>query len=501
MKKRFWILVFAVLLAAFLLAGCNGSDPTNGTDQAEETTKAPDSDDPYSGQFRVGHGRVNITPQDSVPLSGYGNTDKRLSTGFLDYIYTTCVAITDENDDTLLIYGVDLLYTHRSITDKIKELVSAATGVPVDHIIFNATHSHSSVDTSSSLRSALDWNHMYKEACTEAARLAMSDRLPAKMYWTTVDLKGYNFVRHYFTDLNEAYSVNHSRYCQGTPARHASEANHIMFLVNFEREGAKDVMLSNWRCHSTFTSRFSSSSGGKAPTNVSSDWSGQVRANIEKHYDNYFVYLQGDSGTSVGSTSLPEEIEHHPPHDYKDFGREVANVMIEQIDKGWEEIQPGPIMVTEERFSGKTNKAELDHVAEARRVYNKFQETMNGTTACKEDPTHYIQSQYHASAILNRASLGDSIDFYIAVGRIGDLAFTEAPFETFDTNGNFVRENSPTKYTLVLGYSNESYGYLPSAESFDYGCYETDVSKFARGVGEDLATRFVELLNDLYKNN
>ena len=43
-------------------------------------------------------------------------------------------------------------------------ILSMATGVPVDHIIFNATHSHSSVDTSSSLRSALDWNHMYKEA-------------------------------------------------------------------------------------------------------------------------------------------------------------------------------------------------------------------------------------------------------------------------------------------------------------------------------------------------
>ncbi len=69
----------------------------------------------------------------------------------------------------------------------------------------------------------------------------------------------------------------------------------------------------------------------------------------------------------------------------------------------------------------------------------------------------------------------------------------------FDTNGRFVHEKSPTKYTFVMGYSNESHGYLPSAEAFDYGCYESDTAWLARGTAEDLASRFVELLNQLYQ--
>ena len=502
MKNRFLAIFFAAILAVSVLAGCAGTNPTDkpdGTGQADQTTKAPNPDDPYSGQFRVGHGRVNITPQDAVPMAGYGDSDLRLSTGFLDYIYTTCVAITDENDDTLLMFTVDILASNKDITEKVKEQVSAATGVPVDHILFNASHSHSSIDSKSNLRSALDWNNMYKDACAEAARTALADRLPAKMYWTSVDLTGYNYNRHYFTEYGEAYGVNHSRYCKGTPARHTYEANHIMFLVNFVREGGKDVMLSNWRCHSTMTSRFSSAAGQSAPTNISSDWVGMVRAYIEKQYGNHFVYLQGDSGTSVGTTSLAEE--YQPPKDYKEYAREVADIMIEQIDKGWEEIQTGPIVIVEEEFEAASNKEELEHVAEARLVYNKWQETHNGNIACAADPTHYIQSQYHAGYLISRSALPATMKFYIAVGRIGDLAFTQAPFETFDTNGNFVRDNSPTKYTFVLGYSNEHYGYLASAEAWDYGCYETDTARIGRGAAEDLASRYVEILNDLYKNN
>ena len=31
----------------------------------------------------------------SVPLAGYGNTSQRMSTTLLDYLYATCIAITD----------------------------------------------------------------------------------------------------------------------------------------------------------------------------------------------------------------------------------------------------------------------------------------------------------------------------------------------------------------------------------------------------------------------
>ncbi|MBP5224446.1 MAG: hypothetical protein J6Z38_02545 [Lachnospiraceae bacterium] len=488
---------------ALFLAGCGGSgDPTDDpakTTAAGNETNAPSADDPYAGQFRVGHGRVNITPKDSMPLAGYGNTERRMSTGFLDYIYATCFAITDENNDTLLVFAVDIINANTKATEDVKAHVSAATGVPADHIILNATHTHSSIDQlQTGMKVVLDWLEDYKNYCVEAARAALADRLPAKMFWTTADLTGYNFVRHYFTQFDEAVGSNHGSWAVGTINRHDHPANPTMFILKFEREGAKDIMLANWRAHNTRTGDGSSRTENQK-TNISSDWTGQIRANIEKYYDTYFAYFQGDSGNVNSQTSLPESIEKHAPANYKDYGREIAEIMEQAIDAGMEEIQTGPIQIVGETFTAKTNKSELEHTAEANAVRSIWLSTSDYNQCLEADPTHYIQSPYHANSIIARASYPETGSFYIVAGRIGDFAFTQAPFETFDTNGDYVRENSPSKYTMVMGYSNESHGYLPSAQAYDFGCYESDTAWLARGTGEDLAARFVAILNELYK--
>ena len=501
MKKQVWILLVASLLAVLFLAGCGGSgDPTGDPQEttAGNETTAADPDDPYAGQFRVGHGRVNITPQVSVPLAGYGNTERRMSTGFLDYIYATCIAVTDENNDTLLIFAIDIINANTNATNEMKECVSAATGVPVDHIILNATHTHSSIDQlQTGMKVVQEWLQSYRQNCAEAARLAMADRLPAKMYWATADLTGYNFVRHYFTQFDEAVGSNHGTWVVGTINRHDHPANPIMSILKFEREGAKDIMLGNWRAHNTRTGDGSSRTENQK-TNISSDWTGQIRANIEKYYDTYFAYFQGDSGNVNSSTALPETLEKHPPADYKVYAREISEIMEKAIDAGMEEIQPGPIQIVGETFTANTNKSELEHTAEANAVRSVWITTSDYNNSLEADPTHYIQSPYHANSIIARASYPETGSFYIVAGRIGDFAFTQAPFETFDTNGDFVRENSPSKYTMVMGYSNESHGYLPSAQAYDFGCYESDTAWLARGTAEDLASRFVALLNQLY---
>ena len=48
-------------------------------------------------KFLAGFGRVDITPEESVPLAGYGNTSKRFFQNIRDRIIGNCVAVTDEN--------------------------------------------------------------------------------------------------------------------------------------------------------------------------------------------------------------------------------------------------------------------------------------------------------------------------------------------------------------------------------------------------------------------
>ena len=50
---------------------------------------------------------------------------------------------------------------------------------------------------------------------------------------------------------------------------------------------------------------------------------------------------------------------------------------------------------------------------------------------------------------------------------IGDTAIVGMPFELFSAPGRVIREASPFRNTLVLGYSNDYLGYLPPTEDFD----------------------------------
>ena len=80
----------------------------------------------------------------------------------------------------------------------------------------------------------------------------------------------------------------------------------------------------------------------------------------------------------------------------------------------------------------------------------------------------------------------------------GEFGWAMGPYEMFDASAKYVRENSPFSYTFVTGYTNGSNGYFPTEACFEYGAYEADTSKNAKGTAEALANRFVEMLQELH---
>ena len=105
MKRLFPLLLIAVLLLT--LCACGGKENTK--------TEEPKT-------FRVGFGRVDVTPAGSVSLDGY---DPRASEGVLNPVMATCVAITDAENNTILLYTVDMCNTG-------KRTVSSSGVVPYE---------------------------------------------------------------------------------------------------------------------------------------------------------------------------------------------------------------------------------------------------------------------------------------------------------------------------------------------------------------------------------
>ena len=98
--KRFLCLAFAILLALGLPA-CNSS---------EETAEAP----AWAGKFAIGFGRADATPNYSVVMKGYTAAGQatRMSESILSNVFITCIAMTDEADNTVLLFTYDCIMLH-----------------------------------------------------------------------------------------------------------------------------------------------------------------------------------------------------------------------------------------------------------------------------------------------------------------------------------------------------------------------------------------------------
>jgi len=83
--------------------------------------------DSDSNTLQVGFGRTKITPAEPMPMAGFGDSDKRMSQGVLNDLYTTCIAFTDSNGSTYLHFHNDLIATPKSIFLPIRETISRAS--------------------------------------------------------------------------------------------------------------------------------------------------------------------------------------------------------------------------------------------------------------------------------------------------------------------------------------------------------------------------------------
>ena len=111
MKKLFCLLLTAALVLGMCACG--------GQEKDAETTLS----------LQVGFGREKFNPSEPVWISGGGNPN-RISETFLDYLYVTCIALTDAEDNTVLVITADL--QNEDVTNWYNALVEAVKSELLD---------------------------------------------------------------------------------------------------------------------------------------------------------------------------------------------------------------------------------------------------------------------------------------------------------------------------------------------------------------------------------
>lgn len=443
-------------------------------------------------QFRVGFGRRDITPDFSVPLAGYGNTRMRMSQGYVNRIYATCMALTDEKDQTILLYSLDLIVVKSSWSQPVRQAVSKLTGIPQENIMLSATHTHSAPDVLGVLTPEDPYFDLYLEQLSLAAQDALADRRPATASIGRTDVQGMSFVRHYHMKDGSVAGDNHGDWSVGIKC-HTMEPDKQMQVVKFHRENAQDILMVNWQAHPNLASTGATESGRLLKPFISADYVGTCRDYVEKKTDCLFVFFQGASGNLNWWSRIPEEM---PTTDVHQYGQQLGDYVL-QATQAMSPLSLGAVQTRSETYIGRLDHSDDAMVPQAAQVSQLWQETNDQLACIALGRPMGIYSSYHANCIISRSKMGTSLSTELSAAKAGSLGFAFAPYEMFCNNGQFIKENSPCTATFVLECSNDYVSYIASKEGFDHGCYEVDSRRFVRGTGEEMADRFVAMLQDM----
>lgn len=463
------ITLLLVLTMTLGLCACQGGN-------TEETNATAEG-------LQVGYNRQSITPKgEGVPMAGFANDLDRISAGFIDYIYTTCIAFT-EGDNTVLLFTDDLMGMGASAAKKFGQKVSEATGVPAENIIFCDTHTHYSPSIITKTPAAQAYYDFFADTAVTAAQQALADRAPTTLYAAKVQTEGMNFTRHYLQSDGKITSSNTGNLEADKVIEHAKQADPEMVLIKMDRadESKKDIVLMNFQAHPT-------SRGGADSTAISADYIGTARTAFEEQTGMEFAFFQGASGDLVTDSRLtPNNL------DCEAYGAKLAEYAVNALDSMQKMEQTG-VQSSRYQLNFACNHFGEEKMEDAKKVYEIYEQTKNNAAATTLAQQLGMTNWYEARGIVNCEGNPDAADMELNALCIGGIAFVSVPWEMFTETGKYLKANSPYEFTVVLGLANGKTNYVPTQEAFEYGCYESYSAYYGVGAAEAAAEQLLTML-------
>ena len=420
------ILCFILCLTLVLpLFGCGGAKENGGT--------APQA-------FCVGYGKADISPEKPVPLGGYGDEMERISTMVSHKLYVTCTAFADTDGETLLLLAVDIGNCGDALFPAVREKISEETKIPVDHILFTASHSHSGPAIKAESHPNIpSYNEFFIQQSVQAAKDALADLAPAQMEQTFSRPERINCVRHYL--LNDGSYLGEGVGNAQNKKRvvgHTTVSDNLLQVVRFTREEHKDIVMINWAGHPRNAEPY-------PYTAASSNYVGVLREEVEKEMDCHSMFILSGSGNVNNWSQIDGELDHET---YEELGKLLAQEVV------------------------------------------KAAENFTSATLTNLQVTENVQT------IINKGN--QPIEAPLYAFSMGDFACVTAPFEIFDTNAMAVREDSQFRMTFFASCSNRSLGYLPTPYAFPFNAYEARITKFPQGTAEFVQEQLTGMLKEQF---
>ena len=461
--------------------------------------------------LRAGFSRVNITPMTDIAIAGYFKP--RFCTGVLDDLEANVLAL-EKDGVTVIFAAVDNCGIRTDVSDRLRNAMAKAAGVPREAVFLSATHTHTGPYLSECregnedeegnkfdpeyIQKLIDeYSDFVEHRLADAAKFAVSDLKDAKLGIAVSKAPGIAFVRRYI--MKDGSVRTNPGVLNPDVVRPVGEIDDAVNVLRFDREGADTIVLANFGCHPDVV-------GG---TLISADWPGFFRRTFEKTVDNTkCLFFNGAEGDINHVNVFPRGGDFNDM--FNDFdgvsrgygharhmGRVVAGAVLQVYDKV-EYIDVPSIRFAETVIKLPTQMpSELDDIdIETAHKYVQLHEEGKDS----EIPYNAMMLTTIVAEALRMCRFEHGPE-YIPMGlsavAIGDVVMFGIPGEPFNGIGKGIKGAEGWKMVCPCCLTNGETGYFPMKDSYEEGGYEARSSEFKAGVAELIVSEGLDLINTL----
>ena len=370
------------------------------------------------------------------------------STGVLDDLYSTAVVLDDGSTKVALV-GNDLIYMEASLAAAIRARIAAQTGIPGDHVLLNASHTHSGPSISVLSPDPVDMEYRDWVIQRIADTVARADAALEPASLAIGEAEG-------------LFAINRRKVVDGTssmlPNYEDTVDNRARVLRVDRLDGSVLAILFSVACHGTgFDYRGNPVIGG--------DYISPAKDEIERSFATegapIAVFLTGCGGNIRPRVLTPDGDRFHP----------CSAAEIRAIGRG-----AGAVAV---RAARESHMAVGYPIAVAReQLPLSFQDppTIDELKSYRTEPRRnrwLTWADYLIEKLENGEQLPKSVDMEVQVLRLGGVYIVAMGGEVFVEIGlaieRALQESHRAQMALTLGYSNSEVGYVCTASSYPEG--------------------------------
>jgi hypothetical protein len=358
----------------------------------------------------------------------------------------------------------------REVFDAAKVLASERTGIPVEHMLMSATHTHSGVTVTGVFQSdpEPEYREFLVQRIADGIAQAHKQYQLARIGWATAEDPTQVFNRRWFTKpgvenrdpfgrTTDTVRMNPGFNRDITDRPSGPTDPQICMLSVQNLDGVPIALLANYSLHYV---------GGVEGQALSADYFAEFASLMAQKIGapGSFVGIMsnGTSGNinnvNYGADTYPSK----PPYEHMRF---VAASVAEAAYGAYQNIEYHhwvPLAAEQAELSLGVRLPSEEDLAAAKQTLE----------AAGPGPYGTIEQIYARETVL-LAEYPAQVKSIVQALRVGDVGIAGIPCETFVETGLAIKAASPLNPTFCISLANGYNGYLPTPEHHGWGGYET----------------------------